>query len=1197
MNFQKIKILRTILSKLSLTRADVPTQALLKRFVLIYVPTVIVLSIILFSVIQFDKQLRVKNTGIREASRIDVARERVKRDLSSVDTDLRVIANLPLLDRYLETGNSATQEDLEKYFLVLADETKRYDQISYLDVKGHEVIRVNYKDGKPIVVPREQLQNKGKRYYFSDTVSLNQGEIFVSPLDLNMEHDRLQVPYKPIIRYGTPVFDRQGRKKGIILLHYFGNVLLQNFRTVLPDSPFYSSMLLNSYGYWLKGINREDEWGFMPGKSGRSFGHDLPEIWRVISNNTQGSLMTEQGLFVYATVRPLLDNESSSKGSSLMRTGVQQQVMRHDYYWKIVSLVPDDALFGNAFYNQFLNRILLFTLSLLLALASFFVARMALSREQAQREVFKLNAELEKRIVEHAAGEEKLSITLNSIGDGVIATDAKGRVTRLNPIAERLTGWSQATAAGRPIADIFHIINQGTRLPAAIPVMDTIATGTIHGLANHTVLIARDGSECAIADSCAPIRAHDGESVMGAVLVFRDVTQEYAAQVALRESVIRIQTILNSVGEGIIGIDIDGNIMFQNPISMDMMGWDEQELTGQSAHRLMHHTQADGLPYPQSKCPIYATLQGKISKHIENEIFWCKDGTSFPVSYHATPMHNDADKIIGVIVSFRDITDRKHDEQTLVLAKETAERANHAKDSFLATMSHEIRTPLTGILGMLEVLSMTPLDNDQDATLKAAWDSARNLLRIVNDILDWSKIQEGKLALSPQSTSISMLLHEVVNTYSRVASSKNMKLWQHADPRLSSAHIVDALRLSQILNNFVSNALKFTERGEIDIRAELLEQLESGERIRFSVKDSGIGIAKNVQKTLFKRYQQESADTARQYGGTGLGLSICQSLAELLDGQIELTSEPGLGATFSITLILPISAVPGEIIPTLVPVVEQKKIQPLFDNNDNAPLILAVDDHPINRELLARQITLLGLRVETAEDGQVALSKWRTGRFALVITDCHMPEMDGYAFARAVRDIENKEKLTRTPIIAWTANARIEEEPFCLDAGMDELLVKPTDLTHLKNMLTKWLSIPEIEGGEANASNHDACGQAKGPIDYVEFSKVVPDSAEQTQVLQDFQQYISTDHDKLIEILEQGEPINVQHAAHRMKGSCRMVGATEMASAFATIEQMAKAGNIDGARIGMTKLNHAVERFDSYLAKLTDSKGDKNESE
>lgn len=1180
-------------------QSDIPTHALFKRFALIYLPIVIVFSISLFMGIQFDKQLRVKNTEVREASRIEVAKERVTRDLSSVDTDLRVIANLPLLRRYLDSENPGQRKELEKDFLVLARETRRYDQMRYLDAGGQEVIRINYNDGKPAIVPRDNLQNKTGRYYFSDTISLNQGEIFVSPLDLNVEHGKLEVPYKPIIRYGTPVFDSQGRKKGIILLNYFGKELLQSFRTVIQDSQSHSSMLLNRDGYWLKGFKREDEWGFMLGKNTRSFGYDFPEAWRAISPTEQGSLLTEQGLFVYATVHPLLGKQSSSTGSALAHARSQQEVMRQDYYWKIVSFVPHATLFGNAFYNQFLYRILLLAVYLLLALASLFVARIVLSREQAKREILKLNTELEKRVEEHAAGEEKLSITLNSIGDGVIATDAEGRVTRLNPIAERLTGWSQTAAAGRPVADIFHIINQETRLPAIIPVMDTIATGTIHGLANHTVLIARDGSECAIADSCAPIRHHNGESVLGAVLVFRDVTQEYAAQEALRDSAIRIQTILNSVGEGILGIDLDGNIMFENRISMDMLGWDEQEIIGQPAHVLMQHARIDGSPYPLSESHIYAALHGKLSKHIEAERFWRKDGTSFPVSYHATPMHNDAGNIIGAIVSFRDITERKRDERNLVLAKDAAEKASHAKDSFLATMSHEIRTPLTGMLGMLEVLSMTSLNHEQETTLKAAWDSARSLLRIVNDILDWSKIQDGKLALSPQSTSIPMLLQEVVNTYSRVASAKDLTLRQYPDYRLSAAHIVDPLRLSQVLNNFVSNALKFTERGEIELRAELLEQLESGERIRFSVKDTGIGIAKAVQQNLFKRFQQESADTARQYGGTGLGLSICLRLAELLDAQVELFSEPGQGATFSITVILPISAAPGEMIPTRAPVVEQQKVEPLYYGNGNAPMVLAVDDHPINRDLLVRQITLLGLRAETAEDGQVALSKWKEGRFALVITDCHMPEMDGYRFAREVRNIETEERLPRTPIIAWTANARIEEGQFCQDAGMDELLVKPSDLTQLKKMLAKWLSIPATDDSQSTPSEHDSAdgAQTTGPIDYAELCKVVPNSAEHIQVLHNFQQHISADRDKLIEMLEQGDRVNVERTAHRMKGACRMVGATEMASVCATIEQTIREGTIDGARAGMTGLNEAFKRLDTYCAKLTDSKGGMDERE
>ncbi len=575
-----------------------------------------------------------------------------------------------------------------------------------------------------------------------------------------------------------------------------------------------------------------------------------------------------------------------------------------------------------------------------------------------------------------------------------------------------------------------------------------------------------------------------------------------------------------------------------------------------------------------------------------------KDGSRFWANVIITSLFSDKGELQGFSKITRDITERKQAEQNLLIAKEAAELANRAKDSFLATMSHEIRTPLTGMLGMLEILSLTPLNRDQGGTLKAVWDSSRSLLRIVNDILDWSRIVEGKLALAPQSTSIPQLLQEVVNTYSRVASAKSLVLWQHADARLSQAHIVDALRLSQILNNFVSNAIKFTQRGEIELRAELLEQLDSGERIRFSVKDTGIGIAKDVQQHLFQRYRQASADTARRYGGTGLGLSICQRLADLMDGQIELVSEPEQGSIFSFTLILPVSAAPGEHIPALFPDVEQKKVKPLLDGSVDTPLVLAVDDHPINRDLLARQIKLLGLRAETAENGKIALSMWGERRFALVITDCHMPEMNGYALTRAIRKIEAEKRIPRTPIIAWTANALAEEAEHCQAAGMDELLVKPADLAKLKKMLAKWLSIAETDSSQPAPSTHDAgSGHGAEPIDYAVLEQVVPDSKEHIQVLHNFQAHIRADRAKLLEALEQGDQVNAELTAHRMKGSCQMVGATDIASVCAAIEQTAHDGNMDGAWAARTGLDDVIKRLETYLAEVKKSEEKNDGSE
>ncbi|HEU0189308.1 MAG TPA: diguanylate cyclase [Gallionella sp.] len=370
---------------------SIPIPALLKRFALIYLPIVMVLSIALLLIVRLDEQRQVEKREVRESSRIEIARGLVTRDLSMVDTDLRLIANLPLLRWYQDSGNPAYREELEKLFLVLAREARLYDQVRYLDASGQEVIRINYNNGKPAIVPHEQLQNKSERYYFRDTIKLNQNEIFVSPLDLNIEQDRLEIPHKPMIRFGTPVFDSAGRKKGVILLNYLGSDLLQHFREIMQGGDPRSGMLLNRDGYWLSGAKHEDEWGFMLGKSERTFGRDFAEEWRTISAAEQGTLQTTKGLFVYTTVYPLLPGQHSSTGSTLAHAPSQQELTAHDYYWKIVSFVPRAVLSGTAFYNQPSIRILLAVVYLLLALASFVIAFTALKRKQ-EEEILRISA-------------------------------------------------------------------------------------------------------------------------------------------------------------------------------------------------------------------------------------------------------------------------------------------------------------------------------------------------------------------------------------------------------------------------------------------------------------------------------------------------------------------------------------------------------------------------------------------------------------------------------------------------------------------------------------------------------------------------------------------------------------------------------------------------------------------------------------
>lgn len=439
------------------TPLRLPLRDLVKRFTVIYVAILIIFSAVIYSAIVIDQQLRVDNKLLQEQGRLVVAKSQIIQDLRVASTDLRVIANLPLLRSYLEDGNPELRDELEQLLLVFSRETHRYDQIRYIDLVGKENVRIDFNSGNPSIVAHTELQNKSKRYYFTNSIALEQNSQFVSPFDLNVENGIVEIPYKPTIRYATPVFDSQGVKRGVVILNYFGVQLLDNFRAVVQSENPSSGMLLTHDGYWLKGSKKEDEWGFMFNHDQLTFGHRFPEAWRTIAKGGEGSLLTRDGLFIYLTVNPLAQQWESAVDSRI-DNGTNSE-SRNNYHWKIVSFIPNAQLYQDAFYNQPLSRVLVAVMYLLFALAAYFIARLTLSRQIAKDEIIQLNSALEQRVAEHAAGEENLAVTLRSIGDGVLTTDELGRITRLNIIAERLTGWTQAEAVGRPVEEVFRIIH------------------------------------------------------------------------------------------------------------------------------------------------------------------------------------------------------------------------------------------------------------------------------------------------------------------------------------------------------------------------------------------------------------------------------------------------------------------------------------------------------------------------------------------------------------------------------------------------------------------------------------------------------------------------------------------------------------------------------------------------------------------
>ncbi len=386
--------------------------------------------------------------------------------------------------------------------------------------------------------------------------------------------------------------------------------------------------------------------------------------------------------------------------------------------------------------------------------------------------------------------------------------------------------------------------------------------------------------------------------------------------------------------------------------------------------------------------------------------------------------------------------------------------------------------------------------------------------------------------------------------------------------------MADPLRVLQILDNLVSNALKFTAEGSVEIWAELLERAEGIDTVCFSVKDTGIGIEAEAQARLFQPFEQAAATTARLYGGTGLGLSISRRLAEMMGGTIHLESTPGSGTTVGLTLPLSI----GEP-PVGGPENDSSQIVKIFVDGASQgvePIVLAVDDHPTNRELLARQIEALGLLAQTAADGREAFALWKAGGIALVVTDCNMPEMDGYALSRTIREHEESEGLSRTPIIAWTANVLPSAAALCRAAGMDDILTKPAELNALRKTLTAWLPAAVTSALQPEVP--------VAALSLAGLSKIAATPAQRAEILVDFISNSESDLSDLRAAQRISDLPACARIAHRMLGSSRMIGANELADLCEDMERAARMGSSEEVMKTDAAMDGALVRLDAHLA-------------
>jgi len=529
-----------------------------------------------------------------------------------------------------------------------------------------------------------------------------------------------------------------------------------------------------------------------------------------------------------------------------------------------------------------------------------------------------------------------------------------------------------------------------------------------------------------------------------------EVAVRAQAEEALRESSDLVRLLLDSIPEAVYGIDLQGNCTFCSPSCLGLLGYQgASELLGKNMHDLIHHTRPEGTPYPMEECHIYEAFRRGHGTHRDDEVLWRRDGTSFPAEYWSHPLHRDGN-VMGTVVTFVNITERKQAEQFLREAREAAEAANRAKGDFLANMSHEIRTPMNGVIGMTELALDTELTPEQRGYLNLVKSSAESLLVLLNDILDFSKIEAGRLDVETIDFNLRDSLDDTMKAVSLRAHEKGLELACHILPDVPDALRGDPTRLRQIVINLIGNAIKFTSQGEVVMRVETEQETGDEAILHFSVSDTGLGIPLEKQASIFEAFTQADNSTTRKYGGTGLGLSICLRLVEMMGGRMWLESEPGRGSTFHFSVRFQLQSASAR---WHAPI----GLEMLRDVS-----VLIVDDNATNRVILKEMLVGWRMTAIEADSGRSALALLKRaaaeGRaFSLILLDAQMPEVDGFQVAE---QIKQDPQMATSPLIMLTSAGFRGDAARCRELGIQAYLPKPVKGSDLLQAIQTVLSSP-----------------------------------------------------------------------------------------------------------------------------------------
>ncbi len=551
---------------------------------------------------------------------------------------------------------------------------------------------------------------------------------------------------------------------------------------------------------------------------------------------------------------------------------------------------------------------------------------------------------------------------------------------------------------------------------------------------------------------CRPWHQPDG-SIGGMVLYTEMMTEQVKRENAMEHQELIFRSAFNAIQEGIMILDTELNVLRVNE-TMDRWFGDQQPLVGKKCFEIWKKK-----PTACEVCPVKQSTESQ--QLVMSEVILEKPGkTNTVLEIYTYPMSKAYGNTEGFVQYIRDMTHRKQMEQVLVEEKEKAEAANEAKTQFLANMSHELRTPLNGLMGMLQLLEMTKLTDEQSEYIHIALNGSQSLTQVLEDILNYASLEKRAQKIIEKPFQLEVLLQEVVGLHQAVAVRKGLFLSIYQEKNLSEQVLGDRFKLKEILGNLVGNAVKFTESGAVQLSVKQSdEEVDQGRmKICFQVKDTGIGIPPEKLEYIFQRFSQADESHTREYGGLGLGLAVAKEQATILGGNLTAESTQGQGSVFTLTCEV---GVEQQTKPATDPL-EAGQVyysQTRFDDIR----VLVVDDDYASRMMAQLHLEKMGYDVETTNNGQSAMEKFAAKEYHLVFMDCQMPVMDGYEATRGIREMESKSGRY-TPIIAMTAKVLPGDRERCMEAGMDGFLAKPIEVDRMKEAVKRFSGL--LDGSE-----------------------------------------------------------------------------------------------------------------------------------